>query len=384
MYLSKLFRLAVMKDSYKKIAEEILELAGVKINGNNPWDIQIHNDDFYSRAITEGELGVGESYMDGWWDAEKVDEFFYRILSTHLDEKIQRKLTILFRLFAARLLNLQSKRRAFIVGEKHYDLGNDLFEKMLDKRMNYSCAYWKDAHNLDKAQEDKLELICRKLFLKPGMRVLDIGCGWGAFGKYSAEKYNVEVVGVTVSKEQVEHGRKLCMGLPVEFRLTDYRDVNEKFDRIVSVGMIEHVGYKNYRTFFEVANKCMQDDGLFLLHTIGSIKSVKTHDLWTQKYIFPNGMLPSVAQLGKAIENLFVMEDWHNFGIDYDKTLMAWFNNFSMNWDKIKDKYSERFFRMWKYFLLSSAGSFRSRCREQLWQMVLSKHGMPGGYQSVR
>jgi cyclopropane-fatty-acyl-phospholipid synthase len=250
--------------------------------------------------------------------------------------------------------------------------------------MNYSCAYWKDAASLDEAQENKLELICRKLYLRPGMRVLDIGCGWGAFGKYSAKKYNVEVVGITVSKEQVELGRKLCVNLPVEFRLIDYRDVNEKFDRIVSVGMIEHVGYKNYRTFFEVAHKCLKDDGLFLLQTVGNIKSEKTHNLWTNKYIFPNGMTPSVAQLGKAMENLFVMEDWNNFGIDYDKTLMAWFNNFVTNWDKIKNKYSDRFFRMWKYFLLSSAGSFRSRRYDQLWQIVLSKYGILGGYQSVR
>jgi len=370
-----------MHKKYKKIAEEILELSGVKINGSNPWDIQIHNDEFYRRVITEGELGIGESYMDGWWDAEKVDELIYKILRAQLDEKIRRKFSILVRLFTKRLLNLQTKRRAFIIGEKHYDLGNELFQNMLDKRMNYSCAYWKDAGSLDEAQENKLELICRKLYLKPGMRVLDIGCGWGAFGKYSAEKYNIEVVGITVSKEQVELGRKLCGGLPVEFRLIDYRDVNEKFDRIVSVGMIEHVGYK---TFFKVANKCLKDDGLFLLHTIGNIKSVKTHDLWTNKYIFPNGMLPSAAQLGKAIENLFVMEDWHNFGIDYDKTLMEWFNNFVTNWDKIKNKYSERLFRMWKYFLLSSAGSFRSRRRGQLWQIVLSKYGIPGGYQSVR
>lgn len=250
--------------------------------------------------------------------------------------------------------------------------------------MNYSCAYWKNADSLDKAQEDKLELICRKLYLKPGMHLLDIGCGWGAFGKYAAEKYNCEVVGITVSKNQVELGRKLCDGLPVEFLLTDYRNVNEKFDRIVSVGMIEHVGYKNYKTFFEVANKCLKEDGLFLLHTIGNIKSEKVIDPWTDKYIFPNGLLPSVAQLGKAIEKLFVMEDWHNFGADYDKTLMAWYYNFEKNWDEIKKNYSERFFRMWKYFLLSAAGSFRSRIRNQLWQIVLSKNGIPGGYQSIR
>ena len=203
-----------MKNKYKIIAEEILELAGVQIDGSHPWDIRVHNGDFYKRALTEGELGIGESYMDNWWDSEKVDELIFKVIRAHLDEKIHRKLSILFKLFTASLLNMQSKRRAFIVGEKHYDLGNDLFQNMLDKRLNYSCAYWKDSGNLDKAQENKLELICRKLYLKPGMRVLDIGCGWSAFGKYAAEKYNVNVIGITVSKEQVELGKKLCQGLP--------------------------------------------------------------------------------------------------------------------------------------------------------------------------
>jgi cyclopropane-fatty-acyl-phospholipid synthase len=372
-----------MNNRYKNITEKLLGLAGVHINGTNPWDIQVHNDEFYRRAITEGELGVGESYMDAWWDAEKVDEFFYRIIRAGIDEKIRRKLSILIRLFIARLFNLQSKRRAFIIGEKHYDLGNDLFQNMLDKRLNYSCAYWKDATGLDEAQENKLELICRKIYLKPGMRVLDIGCGWGAFGKYAAEKYQAEVVGITVSKEQVELGRKLCKGLPVEFKLIDYRDIHSKFDRIVSVGMFEHVGYKNYRTFFQVANRCLKDHGLFLLHTIGRLKSLKTLDPWTNKYIFPNANLPSMAQLSQAFENLFVMEDLHNFGTDYDRTLMAWYENFVSNWDKIKSQFSERFFRMWKYFLLSEAATFRAR-RNQLWQIVLSKKGIFGGYLSVR
>ena len=372
-----------MNNRYKNVTENILELAGIQINGNNPWDIQVHNDKFYRRAITEGELGVGESYMDAWWDVEKVDEFIYKIVHAEIDEKIRHTLSILIRLFAARLFNLQSKRRAFIIGEKHYDLGNHLFQHMLDNRMNYSCAYWKDATSLDEAQENKLELICRKIYLKPGMRVLDIGCGWGSFGKYAAEKYQVEVVGITVSKEQVELGRKLCRGLPVEFRLTDYRELNERFDRIVSVGMFEHVGYKNYSTFFRVANRCLKDNGLFLLHTIGRIKSLETLDPWTNKYIFPNAMLPSIAQLSKSSEDLFVMEDLHNFGSDYDKTLMAWYDNFVKNWDNIKSEFSDRFFRMWKYFLLSEAGTFRAR-RNQLWQIVLSKKGIPGGYLSVR
>jgi cyclopropane-fatty-acyl-phospholipid synthase len=374
----------VMKNNYKALAEDILALAGVNINGNNPWDIKVSNDDFYRRALTEGELGVGESYMDKWWDTEKIDEFIFRILNAQLDEKIMRKFTILLRLFSARLYNMQSKRRAFMIGEKHYDLGNDLFQHMLDKRMNYSCAYWKDADSLDEAQENKLELICRKIYLEPGMHILDIGCGWGAFGKYASEKYDVKVTGITVSKEQMALANILCKGLPVDIRLMDYRQLNERYDRIVSVGMIEHVGYKNYRTFFEIANKCLKEDGLFLLHTIGTNTSENSLGLWSEKYIFPNGMLPSIAQLGKAIENLFIMEDWHSFGQDYDKTLMAWYHNFEMNWEKIKNRYSERFYRMWKYFLLSSAGSFRSRKRSQLWQIVLSKYGVRGGYESVR
>jgi cyclopropane-fatty-acyl-phospholipid synthase len=378
------FKMAANAAKYKKTVQDILALAGVEINGSNPWDIAVHNDGFYRKVLTEGELGIGESYMDKWWDAGKVDELIFKMVSARLDEKVRLKFSIILKILSARIINLQSKRRAFIIGEKHYDLGNDLFSLMLDKRMNYSCAYWKDTDNLEKAQEDKLELICRKILLEPGMRILDIGCGWGAFGKYAAEKYKAEIVGITVSKEQVELGRKLCEGLPVEFRLMDYRDLDEKFDRIVSVGMIEHVGYKNYRTFFEIASKCLNDNGLFLLQTIGNIKSEKSIDPWTDKYIFPNGILPSVAQIGKAIEKLFVMEDWHNFGKDYDKTLMAWYENFEMNWDKIKDKYSDRFFRTWKYFLLSAAGSFRTGIKNQLWQIVLSKNGVPGGYQAVR
>lgn len=371
-----------MNNKYLKIAEEILDLAGININGSNPWDIQVHNPNFYRRLITQRELGLGESYMEGWWDVERLDEMIYRIFRAKIDEKVKRRFALLLKLSWARFINLQSKRRAFIIGERHYDLGNELFENMLDKRLNYSCAYWKDAKNLDEAQEHKLELICRKLDLKPDMKVLDIGCGWGAFGKYAAEKYKVEVTGVTVSKEQVELGQKLCKGLPVQFLLKDYRELSGAFDRIVSVGMIEHVGYKNYRTFFETANRCLKDDGLFLLHTIGNNESQHAVNRWTHKYIFPNGMLPSIAQLGKATETLFVMEDWHSFGADYDKTLMSWHHNFDKNWGKIKDKYPGQFYRMWRFYLLSSAGSFRAS-NIQLWQIVLSKNGVLKGYSRI-
>lgn len=367
----------------KSLVRDLLEFAGVELNGKRPWDIQVHDERVYERLVSEAELGLGESYMAGWWAAEKVDEFIFRILRADLQDKVKRNFNILLRLAAFRLTNMQKKSRAFIVGRRHYDLGNELFTKMLDRRMNYSCAYWKDAGNLDAAQEDKLKLVCEKLRLEPGMKVLDIGCGWGAFGKYAAENYGVEVVGLTVSREQVALGREMCKGLPVEFRLQDYRETDEKFDAIVSIGMIEHVGYKNYRDYFAVSNRCLNEDGLFLLHAIGSPRSVRSTDAWTHKYIFPNGMLPSVAQLAKAMEGLFIMEDLHNFGADYDKTLMAWYDNFSKSWDSLKEAYGDTFFKMWKYFLLSSAGAFRARSN-QLWQFVLSKKGVLGGYRSIR
>ncbi len=361
----------------------LLVRAGITLNGENPYDPHIHNEDFYSRVLSHGALGLGESYVDGWWDAEKLDELVSRILRAGLNEKVYSP-QLLINTAWAYLTNLQSKSRAFHVGEKHYDVGNDLYEKMLDKRMTYTCGYWKDAKNLDDAQEAKLDLVCRKLGLKGGERILDIGSGWGSFAIYAAERYGVRVTGVTVSKEQVALATKRAGNLPVSFRLQDYRDVNDElFDHVVSLGMFEHVGHKNYRTFMRLADSVLKPGGLFLLHTIGSNRSVRTTDPWIHKYIFPNGMLPSIQQIGGAIEETFVMEDWHNFSADYDKTLMAWFKNFDEAWPGLKGSYDERFYRMWKYYLLMCAGTFRAR-ENQLWQLVLSKKGVPGGYTSIR
>jgi len=370
-------------DKLEDTSQKLLSLAGIKINGNNPWDIRVHNKKFHQRVLAQGSLGLGESYMDGWWDCETLDEFFFRVIRTQIQNRIRKNWALLFQILLARAHNMQSRKRAFQIGEKHYDLGNELFVNMLDRRMVYSCGYWKDAQTLDTAQENKLELICQKLGLQPGMKILDIGCGWGSFVKYAAKKHNVKAVGITVSREQVELGRTLCAGLPVEIRFQDYRDVNEKFDRISSVGMIEHVGYKNYRTYMEVVRRCLKDDGLFLLQTIGGNKSVTSVDPWMNRYIFLNGMLPSIKQLGQAIEGLFVMEDWHNFSADYDRTLMAWHGNLEKHWDRLKSSYDERFHRMWKYYLLSCAGAFRAR-GNQLWQIVLSTNGFIGGYKSIR
>ncbi|WP_420885326.1 cyclopropane fatty acyl phospholipid synthase [Candidatus Protochlamydia phocaeensis] len=367
----------------KDLVSQKFRLAGIDINQNNRSGIQVHDQRFYETVWNEGSLGLGESYMNGWWDAERVDEFIYHILKADLESTIKPNFKQLFQLSKYLLFNLQSKKRALIVGKKHYDIGNDLFIKMLDKRMAYSCAYWKNASNLDEAQEAKLELICQKLYLKPGMRILDIGCGWGSFAKYAAEKHHVEVVGITISQQQLELAKELCKELPVTLRFQDYRDVNDMFDRIVSIGQMEHVGYKNYRTYMQTAYRCLKNDGIFLLHTIGSNKTTKKSDPWIEKYIFPNGMVPSAEQLTQAANGLFIFEDWHNFGAYYDKTLMAWHDNFVRNWDSLKAHYDERFYRMWTYYLLSCAGAFRSRDL-QLWQIVFVKKGIPGGYISVR
>ncbi|RCV91700.1 cyclopropane fatty acyl phospholipid synthase [Billgrantia montanilacus] len=365
--------------SSQRFVADLLEQADIHINGSRPWDIRFNAHGVIDNALSRGNLGLGESYMNGDWDAERLDEFFYRLIRAQLPEKVNIS-KLLYHAISSRLLNRQSARRAWQVGEAHYDIGNDFYAAMLDSRMTYTCGYWKEASNLEEAQEAKLDLICRKLELEPGMRVLDIGCGWGSFMAYAAEHYGVECVGLTISREQAEYGKQLMKrGLPVEFRLQDYRDEAEQFDRIVSVGMFEHVGHKNYRTYMEMAHRCLRDDGLFLLHTIGKNVRNTSPDPWLDKYIFPNGELPAMGQVTDAAEELFVVEDVHNFGADYDKTLMAWHENFEAAWPQFAESYGERFYRMWRYYLLSCAGAFRAR-DIQLWQFVLSKQGVLGGY----
>lgn len=365
----------------ERMMRDLLKRADIRVNGDRPWDMQLHNSNVPERAFTYGNLGLGEAYMDGDWDVEQLDEFFFRVLRARIQDQVQ-PLRLIFHALRARLLNLQSLRRARQVGEAHYDLGNDFYEAMLDRRMTYTCGYWKNAETLDQAQEAKLDLICRKLELQPGMRVLDIGCGWGSFMRYAAEHYGVECVGLTIAEEQVKLGRERCQGLPVEFRLQDYREVDETFDRIVSIGMFEHVGRKNHRTFMETVNRCLHDEGLCLLHTIGSNRRGSSPDPWMDKYIFPNGDLPSLGQIADAAEDLAIVEDLHNFGADYDHTLMAWHRNFEAAWPRFRDRYGERFYRMWRYYLLSCAALFRAR-EVQLWQFVLTPRGRLGGYHRV-
>lgn len=370
--------------SLEQIFREAFAGTDVTVNGDRPWDIQVHNQKFYERVVSGGTLAFGESYMEGWWDCEALDQFFFRVFHHRLHKKLPVfNLGFLFLAVAAKFKNLQSKSLAKQVAFKHYDIGNTLFENMLDSRMVYSCGYWEKANNLEEAQEAKLDLICRKLKLEKGMKVLEIGCGWGGFAKYAAEKYGVSVTAITISEQQVNFARKITEGLPVEIRLQDYRDVDRKFDRVVSIGMMEHVGYRNYRQYMEVTAGCLNDDGLSLIHTIGGGHDSKTTDPWIDKYIFPNGVIPSASQLSKSWQGIFVLEDWHNFGPYYDPTLMAWLKNFEEGWDSIKADYDQTFYRMWRYYLSASAATFRSRYN-QLWQIVLTKRQNFNIYQSIR
>ena len=362
--------------------QDLLADADIRIDGPHPWDLRIHDPDLPARLLAGGSLALGESYMDGAWDAASLDGFLHRLLAAGLDRRV-RGIAELRLAVLARLINLQRGRRSYEVGERHYDLGNDLYAAMLGSRLVYSCGYWRDAEGLDDAQRDKLELCCRKLGLRPGMRLLDIGCGWGEMLRFAAERYGVAGVGVTISAQQAAYARELCDGLPVEIRVQDYRELDEGFDRIVSIGMFEHVGVKNYPDYFDIARRCLGEDGLFLLHTIGGSVSRNHTDPWIAKYIFPNSMLPSAAQLAAAVEGRFVIEDWHNFGADYDLTLQAWRGNIEAAWPSLPMRYDRRFRRMWRYYLAGSMATFRARLT-QLWQLVLSPHGVPGGYVAPR
>ena len=373
---------------FRQRVVDLLGEADVVPGGARGWDPRIHDQRFFARVLAQGSLGLGESYMDGWWDVESLDGMLCRLLRSGIDQRVH-GLGEIWDGLRAHVLNLQSGRRAFEVGERHYDLGNDLYAAMLGKRLVYSCGYWRGAagrpvDGLDDAQEAKLDLVCRKLQLQPGLRVLDIGCGWGEALKYAAERYGVSGVGVTVSREQAECARGLCAGLPIEIRLQDYREVEDRFDRVFSMGMFEHVGVRNYATYFDVARRCLADPhGLFLLHSIGSNVSADHTDPWIARYIFPNSMLPSARQIADCVEGRFVIEDWHNFGADYDRTLQAWRGNIEAAWDRLPPRYDERFRRMWRFYLAGSMASFRAR-RIQLWQLVLSPRGVPGGYVAPR
>ncbi|NND81997.1 MAG: cyclopropane fatty acyl phospholipid synthase [Gammaproteobacteria bacterium] len=369
------------KSNSQKMIEGLLAHADIKINGNRPWDMQVHQPALFERVIGQGSLGLGEAYMEGWWDCHAMDELFARILNAELPSHV---VTLRDRLFflVTHLSNRQTGKRSYKVGEQHYDAGNDLYQRMLDQDMNYSCGYWRDAATLDEAQQHKLELVARKLKLEPGMRVLDVGCGWGGAAHYMAKQHGVRVVGVTISREQAQLAADQCMGQDVQIRFQDYRELDEPFDRIYSIGMFEHVGFKNYPDFFRVMDRCLSSGGLFLLHSIGHRITSRRVDPWIERYIFPNSILPSSELIGRHSSEFFAIEDWQNFGLDYYKTLMIWHRNIDKAWPQIP-QYDEEFRRMWRYYLMTCAGAFKAY-RNHLWQIVFSKGPQTDVYEAVR
>ncbi|MGY5850095.1 cyclopropane fatty acyl phospholipid synthase [Salegentibacter sp. F14] len=371
------------KTDYKIAVQNLLKEAGIEINGSHSWDILVKNEKFYQSVLSRGSLGFGESYMEGWWECQAMDKMFYRLFKANLEEKIKSNFRLKLLWLKSKIFNQQTKSRAQSSIGIHYNIGNGLYSKMLDPLMIYSCGYWQDAKDLAQAQRNKLELICRKLKLKKGQKVLDIGCGWGGFAKFAAENYKVSVTGITISKEQQKLATQRCKGLPVEILFQDYRDINEKYDRIVSIGMLEHVGHKNFDSFMQVIKNALKTDGVSLVHFIGGNYTKFHTDPWINKYIFPDGLIPSIRQIGQAMERKLILEDWHNFGLYYDQTLMAWLENFKRSWPEIKSDYNHIFYRMWEFYLNSSAAAFRAK-KLNLWQLILTHPDSSQIYQSVR
>ncbi len=355
------------------VIRDVLASAGITIGGDAPWDVQIHDDRLYTRVLRDGTLGVGEAFVDGWWDCPALDQMIDRVVRARIDLGSRGNWVLLAQAARARLLNLQ-RRRAFEVGQRHYDVGNDLYRAMLGPRMMYTCAYWKDADTLDAAQEAKLDLVCRKIGLRPGQRVLDLGCGWGGFAAFAAERYGASVVGYTVSAEQAAWAKERFAALPVEVRLDDYRNATGVYDAVVSIGLMEHVGPKNYRAYMKLAARLLAPGGVVFIHTITGERERAQIDPWFEKYIFPNAVLPTLGQLTKAMDEILVPEDVQNIGPHYDRTLMAWWANFDAAWPTLRDRYGDAFYRAWKYYLLSSAAHFRAR-HHNLHQIVATAAG---------
>jgi cyclopropane-fatty-acyl-phospholipid synthase len=361
----------------------LLRAADIEIDGGDPWDLRVHDERFYARVLADGTLGAGESYMDGWWDVPQLDEFFARVQRAKLGRQLMTA-GVLGQVLLSRIRNLQGQRLSKRVARRHYDLSNDLYVAMLGPTMQYTCAYYATDgadRTLDEAQRLKLDLIARKLHLQPGMTVLELGGGFGGLAHHLAQHHQCRVVSYNISREQVEFARAWCDGLPVEFRLQDYREAASdpvKYDRVVSIGLMEHVGPRNYRRFFELVSARLAPGGLALVHTIGGNVSMTTTDRWIDRYIFPGGVIPSERQIAAAKEGLCVLEDWHNFGPDYDRTLLAWDANFRAAWPALRTgpQLDERFYRMWRYYLNSCAGAFRAR-ELHLWQLVLSRGDVP-------
>lgn len=379
--LAVIFRLIVLpkiRIQAKYIITQILNDAKIKLGK----DLVVYSDDVYLEWLCNGQLGIGETYMAGKWEAtgSTLDEIFTKLMGLPWEKK--RKLfkswNTKFATIAARLTNYQSKARAGMIGAHHYDLGNDFFELWLDSCMQYSCAYWKNAETLEEAQLNKLRMIAQKLKLEPGMKVLEIGFGWGGLACFLAKNYSVHVTGITVSEQQLHGAKKKAESLGLEsvtdFHYADYREMKGEYDRVVSIAMMEAVGYKNLKDYYSTISRCLKPGGIALVHTIANNRSFKTSSNapWIIKYIFPNGFLPSMSQMAKFSEGNLVIEDVQNIGPDYDRTLLEWNQRFQQAVSNGEIFKSKVFVRMWEFYLLYCAAGFRTRSN-QVYQVAYTK-----------
>jgi len=371
---------------FKPIIESLLEGTGVQLDGDRPWDIRVNRERLYRRAL-RGSLGFGEAYINGDWDCEALDELFRRLLSANTQKRPLIRAARAVKSLQARLMNLQTRRRSRAVAEEHYDLDHRMYALFLGPWNQYTCCFFDGTDDLERAEIAKLEMLCDKLELRAGDRLLDIGCGWGGFAKYAARTRGCEVTGISLSDAQIRYATEYTRGLPVTIRRLDYRDLPESglapFDKISIVGMIEHVGYKNYAELLGIVHDMLKPDGLFLLHTIGNNERSTVVDPWIEKYIFRNSMAPAMSHLADASEGRFVIEDWENYGHHYVPTLQAWYERFNANWDRIRTlitarPFDERFRRMWNYYLMSSKAAFDVE-HLHLWQLVMTRRNSGRG-----
>ncbi|MFV2053475.1 class I SAM-dependent methyltransferase [Aliiroseovarius sp. YM-037] len=331
------------------------------------------------RFLLSPELAIGEAYTDGHLTIE--DDDLYGLIALGTKNLTLGKGHGLERLIAPMMrrinqFNPMSRARRNVA--HHYDLSGALYDLFLDKDKQYSCAYFRDPNfTLEQAQEAKKAHIAGKLRLQPGMRVLDIGCGWGGMALTLARDYGVNVVGVTLSEEQHKVGtdRVRAAGLEdkIDLRLTDYRKVTEDFDRVVSVGMFEHVGVPHYREYFNAVHDRLTEDGIALIHTIGRAGPPGRTSPWIDKYIFPGGYVPSMSEAMQAIEREQLwttdVEVWR---LHYAETLRHWHDRFMANIDKVKEIYDERFCRMWRFYLIASELTFR-HAQQVVFQFQLAR-----------
>lgn len=360
------------------------ERAGITIGGHAAHDLRVLDPSFFRRIAMNPAYELGQTYVDGLWECDAIDRMMTKLLAAGVGQSFEHGRQFFVRSLVAKAHNLQSRLRAKIVIDRHYDLGDELFAAMLDESMAYTCAIFETPEtSLADAQQAKMRVLCNKLELASGETFLDIGCGWGGLLDHAARVNGARVTGITISKNQHATATERVRHHPgASVRLMDYRDLpkqGERYAKVAAVEMIEAVGPKNYETFFRSVHDVMEPGGRFVLQCFISHRSVYVCNEWFDRHIFPNGVSPSLAFLSRASESTFgapsVIED---IGLHYDPTLMAWNDNFEAAYPSlVRYGYDERFRRMWRFYLTSLAGVFRAK-HLRCYQIVYEKPGHRG------